>query len=46
MPEKETRSMADVISVIAKSSETRVKAVTSSVIRWSGLSTAGSFSIW
>ena len=38
--------MTDVIRVMAKSSDTLVKAETSSVSRWSGLSTAGSFSIW
>ncbi len=45
MPEKETRSIADVISVMKKSSETRVNAVTSSQIRWSGLSRSRSTSI-
>jgi len=35
MPEKEIRSMMEVSSVIAKSSESRVKDVTSSVMRWS-----------
>jgi hypothetical protein len=45
MAEKEIRSITDVISVIAKPSETLVNAVTSSVIRWSGLSIVGSLSI-
>ena len=45
MPEKEKRSMAAVQSVMKKSSETLVKAVTSSVMRWSGLSISGSISI-
>ena len=45
MPLKEIRSITEVIRVMAKSRETRVKAETSSVMRWSGLSIVGSSSI-
>lgn len=38
MDEKETRSMHDVKIVMRKSRDTWVKALTSSAIRWSGLS--------
>lgn len=38
MVEKEARSMQEVSTVMRNSSETWVKALTSSAIRWSGLS--------
>ena len=41
MPEKETRSMSALVRVMTKPRETEVKARTSSVIRWSGLSSRG-----